>query len=1143
MQPKPAHLSQRTTAIFLLSLLLLQSCYQGPIITPQLPKLESNQAGKAYIPSIATEIHEIEGLEAKELSWTETQGAAAVSEALPQNTQGLVLATQPGSSPTQELITVADKPLELLASLPSFSTSTGSHLQSPSIQSSTPIREEYLQVSRKTAAQIRTNFGHSLPSPINNTPVLPLNTQQTAKQKDSSTNFSKSNQAKLALARDQQLAQKQKRAAQNITKFGHNLSAKIDQADVLNTPLNWKSREGHILLELYEAQGVLRAKVADRVSSQLTYDLPVIVFTGISLGELANYSAIKLQHYLHIQMSKAPVLGQVIFSQGGLSGGMQSDKKGKAAQSEKEESSEQEKEEFYLTKALHKLEEKADKGDGIASYQLIKKLSSLGNLGDFEAKQVKFLPLSWQNKTAAELQKIVYPYYKNALSNLCQPISAQSIVTASEISAKKLRELKLKYHYYQLVAPTEASSKEHLEALNKELDKLSHQEMDEKVNLKRIYLSYLVKTAGQIVGGDKYFQLQLENEGLVKGLQAFQEKLDQSVALIEEKESAYKKLQKLQEESNTKLVQQEADFKKQLEAFQAKLDQSAKVIEEKESAYKKLQESNTKLVQQEADFKKQLQAFQAKLDQSAKVIEEKESAYKKLQEESKAKIVQQEADFKKQLQAFQVKLDQSAKVIEEKESAYKKPQEESKAKIVQQEENFKQLQELASKAEKLNEAIKVAPHGEAIVKALVSNSTEFKPNWNDFTETDMAVLINYPGFQKLTKINLGGKKISDSSLKILSPNLKGLTNLQQLYLYTNQIGDAGMQALAPDLKGLTNLQNLNLAYNQIGDAGMQALAPNLKGLTNLQSLYLQNNQIGAAGMQALAPNLERLTNLTILQLDNNQIGDAGMQALGQNLKELINLKGISLNNNQIGDSGMQALAPNLKGLTNLRGLSLNNNQIGDSGMQALAPNLKGLTNLRGLSLQNNQIGDAGMQALSPNLKGLTNLQSLSLSNNQIGPIGIEALAQNFKELTNLQSLSLADNQIGPIGMQALAPNLKELTNLKYLDLDHTQIGVAGMQALVPNLKELTNLKYLNFSNNQIGDADIKALAPNLKELTNLYSLNFSNNQIGDSGVKVLGQHLQGVKGKVIHLSKKNISIETQAWVKQQCPGIIWDFWG
>jgi hypothetical protein len=502
MPTQPVHPSQRITAIFLLSLLLLQSCYPGPINIPQAPKPKNDQ-------NVSRESYAPEGIE--DLHWSQPkEGSAAVSEEALPNTQALVLATEP-------------RPLS------SVTPDTNHQIKSNEAPKRTAVRGQQLEHNRSNFAKNRTKVEHNLPSLINHTPGLPLNTEPTANQ---NSKFRKASKAKRTAARDQELAHRQKRAAQNRTNFGHTLSTnKIDDANVLNRPLNWKSREGHTLLELYVSQGLFRAKVADKASPQLTYDLPVTVFPGISLTELASYPAIKIRQYLHIQVSKTPAVGQVILSQGGLSGGGKNDKKEKPAkeESEEEEGSDQESkeeikgseqaseiaigslspmalttlwhmgqtmgEEHYLTTALNRLEEQANQGDGIASYRLIKKLSSLGNLAEFEAKQIKVLPLSWQNKSVEEVEKLVTHYYANAIAQLS---TAQSELSGSELPANKLRILKLNYAYYELLGPAEASSKALLSSINKELDQLTLQKMPESVSLKRIYLSYLVKTAGQL---------------------------------------------------------------------------------------------------------------------------------------------------------------------------------------------------------------------------------------------------------------------------------------------------------------------------------------------------------------------------------------------------------------------------------------------------------------------------------------------------------------------------------------------------------------------------------------------------------------------------------------------------------------------
>jgi GTP-binding protein EngB required for normal cell division len=364
------------------------------------------------------------------------------------------------------------------------------------------------------------------------------------------------------------------------------------------------------------------------------------------------------------------------------------------------------------------------------------------------------------------------------------------------------------------------------------------------------------------------------------------------------------------------------DYEKKVEEIETKLAEALKKAEEEREKHKKeIADLAEKTKRQELILQNQAVQINTIGSQLQAVItkaEEERVAHQKLIEQQR---IETEALAARQSESLK-------KLQEEKlaqEISYKKLQEESKGKVAKQEEKLaqetKQISEvipkLASNQEKLDEAIKIAPHGKAIVKALLSNSTSFTSNGNkefEFTETDMAVLVNHPGFRKLTEFNLNNQELSAEILKILAPNLKGLTNLQNLYLNTNQIGDAGMQALAPNLEGLANLRSIWLNTNQIGDAGMQALAPTLKGLTNLRSLGLSNNQIGDAGMQALAPTLKGLTNLQALYLDRNQI--------------------------EIGAVGMQALAPTLKGLWHLGSLSLSNNQISDAVAMVLGQHLQ-----------------------------------------------------------------------------------------------------------------------------------------------------------------------------------------------------------
>jgi tetratricopeptide (TPR) repeat protein len=90
---------------------------------------------------------------------------------------------------------------------------------------------------------------------------------------------------------------------------------------LINISLDWVSHEGHTLHQLYLDKGLIRAIVYDKASPQIRYNLPVSIFPGISLSELATYPKRKLSPYIHINLAKSPSERVVILSQGGLQGG------------------------------------------------------------------------------------------------------------------------------------------------------------------------------------------------------------------------------------------------------------------------------------------------------------------------------------------------------------------------------------------------------------------------------------------------------------------------------------------------------------------------------------------------------------------------------------------------------------------------------------------------------------------------------------------------------------------------------------------------------------------------------------------------------------------------------------------------------
>jgi TPR repeat protein/Ran GTPase-activating protein (RanGAP) involved in mRNA processing and transport len=1194
MQPKPAHLSQRVTAILLLCLLLLQSCYQGAIIIPQVSKPESNQEDKGYVTSIATEPTESEGIEAKELSWTETQGTAAVSEDLPQSTQALALGTNASS---QAPITVADKPLELLASLPTFTTTTSLRLQSPTIQSSTQIREEYLQESRKSAEQSRTNFGHSLPSPINNTPVFPLNTQATAKQIGSSTNVAKSNKPKLASGRDQQLGDRQKRAAQNRTKIGHSLSAKKDQAHVLNTPLNWRSREGHILLELYEAQGFLRARVADKFSSQLIDDLPATVFPGISLSELASYSAIKMQQYLHIQLSKAPVLGQVIFSQGGLSGGVKGHEKGKAVVEEESSESEEEEgeiegaakasglatgelpykalttlwhmgqtlgEEHYLTTALYRLEERANQGDGMASYRLIKKLSSLGNLAEFQASQVKVLPLNWQNKSAEELQKIVAPYYDNALAQLSAAQSnSNNNMPQSVMPADKLRMLKLKYHYYQLLGPAEPSSKELLVSINKELDQLTLQKMSESLNLKRKYLSYLVKKASQmdLQANAEQLRTHIEyiNEQIAKKAKdAFkiEKKKGERETLMRLAARVYRELGDLSARfkyhSNTNIgksdewqhsyYHQASKLKDAVGTYRLGLlyDKKGGLHESQDKAHQAFEES---AIQGYCLAEHKLAVYHEKEgnDELARLWHERaakqghpESLYALYKQDSQKSLISQESKYLEQAaQAGHGEAQYALGKHHWEQGEYQKAikwHNEAACQGIRESYSFLGLASAKGLGTKQDSSVAMDHYLRA---EKVAENPMARYGRARLYEKGKGVARNLETALKLyTEASLlGHAKAAYQAGRIhLAGTLFG-SEPKQVYKFLEQAAKGGIYKASLLLArmyeyGWGGDVDLKLALDWYSQAALDLnkdRAIRAQGLYQLGWLYklgkgVDLDEAAALGFFDQAAIVGQDKHLQ-LQADNEGLAkqlQAFQKKLDQSAEVIEEKESVY---KKLQEESKTKLAQQEADFKNkLQEEKLAQEAVYKKIQEKLDEQevtIKKLLEKEKLAQENLDEAIKVFKLLAPHGEAIVKaLVSNSIFFRPDGDAFTEtdmAVLVNHPSFQKLTHINLASLKLSAASLKIFAPCLKGLTNLQILNLGWNQeIGAVGMQALAWSLEGLTNLQRLDLWLNKIGDVGMQTLAPNLKNLTNLQILELSDNQIGSVGMKALSSNLEGL---------------------------------
>ena len=272
------------------------------------------------------------------------------------------------------------------------------------------------------------------------------------------------------------------------------------------------------------------------------------------------------------------------------------------------------------------------------------------------------------------------------------------------------------------------------------------------------------------------------------------------------------------------------------------------------------------------------------------------------------------------------------------------------------------------------------------------------PNLN-FLEEKLNNLIDYLNMKKfiLTNINLTNNK--NIYLKLLSENLKYLTNIKEIDFRNIELGNEGMNEISKNFKFFKYLEKINLSKNFISDQGMKLFSENLNYLENLKKLNLNKNKISDEGIKFLSENKNIKFKLEILLLKENKIHFEGINYLIENINLIKYLKIFNLCFNYLEINGLNILNKNFEKFENLKTLNLSNNQIKKNCFNNLN-NLYKLKNLENIFLWNNKIENEGYKIFIDNIKQLKNIKNIDLSDNNLTD-DIKNYFINYCEINNI----------------------------------------------------------------------------------------------------------------------------------------------
>ncbi|XP_047241336.1 NLR family, CARD domain containing 5 isoform X2 [Girardinichthys multiradiatus] len=240
-----------------------------------------------------------------------------------------------------------------------------------------------------------------------------------------------------------------------------------------------------------------------------------------------------------------------------------------------------------------------------------------------------------------------------------------------------------------------------------------------------------------------------------------------------------------------------------------------------------------------------------------------------------------------------------------------------------------------------------------------------------------------------------GESGADVVLDLLA-GMEELTQIQEIELGGWRMADRGIQMLTGILPAWKNLRKISLSKNLVSDSSGEKMLEALRTCSHLEELHLSSNLLGDLTAARMALVLPSMSHLSVLDLSENRIGNEGLLSLSKAIMNLKSLRKIQLTS--VGDSELVAVVASLRHCPFIQDVGLGWNNCGDNVAQELAKVLPFCHDLTRIDLECNSVSAAGVEALVKALRSCPALQVIRLWKNKVSLNEAQGFSQMERRL-------------------------------------------------------------------------------------------------------------------------------------------------